>query len=77
MHLRCRHVSPPNAHYFAFKIKLAPASQGIGQPTTETYRPRKLTAHQRQEALRRLSKGETQAEVARTYAVDPTTIGRL
>jgi DNA invertase Pin-like site-specific DNA recombinase len=40
-------------------------------------RPSKLTAHQRQEALARLANGETQADVARTYAVDPTTIGRL
>ena len=40
-------------------------------------RPRKLTAHQRQEALARLTAGETQADIARTYAVDPTTIGRL
>jgi len=40
-------------------------------------RPRKLTAHQRQEALARLDAGETHADVARTYAVDPTTIGRL
>jgi hypothetical protein len=37
----------------------------------------KLTAHQRRETLRRLAAGETQADVARTYAVDPTTIGRL
>jgi hypothetical protein len=36
-----------------------------------------LTAHQRREALARLAAGETQADVARTYAVDPTTIGRL
>ena len=40
-------------------------------------RPSKLTAHQRQEALARLAAGETQADIARTYAVDPTTIGRL
>ena len=39
-------------------------------------RPRKLTPHQRDEALRRLAAGETQADVARTYNVDPTTIGR-
>ena len=39
-------------------------------------RPRKLTPHQRDEALRRLAAGETQANVARTYNVDPTTIGR-
>ena len=40
-------------------------------------RPRKLDAHQRQEALERLAKGDTLIDVARTYAVDPTTIGRL
>jgi DNA invertase Pin-like site-specific DNA recombinase len=40
-------------------------------------RPSKLTQHQRKEALARLAAGETQADVARTYAVDPTTIGRL
>ena len=40
-------------------------------------RPRKLTPHQRQEALARLEAGETQADVARTYNVDATTIGRL
>ncbi len=40
-------------------------------------RPRKLTPHQRQEAIQRLAKGETLVDVARTYAVDPTTIGRL
>jgi hypothetical protein len=27
--------------------------------------------------LQRLANGETQADIARTYAVDPTTIGRL
>ena len=40
-------------------------------------RPRKLTVHQRKEALARLANGETQADIARSYAVDPTTIGRL
>jgi DNA invertase Pin-like site-specific DNA recombinase len=40
-------------------------------------RPRKLTAHQRQEAIARLAAGETQADIARSYDVDPTTIGRL
>jgi DNA invertase Pin-like site-specific DNA recombinase len=40
-------------------------------------RPPKLAPHQRKEALKRLSEGETQAEIARTYNVDPTTIGRL
>ena len=40
-------------------------------------RPRKMPPHQRQEALQRLAAGETMADVARTYAVDATTIGRL
>jgi DNA invertase Pin-like site-specific DNA recombinase len=40
-------------------------------------RPHKMTPHQRQEALERLAAGETQADIARSYAVDPTTIGRL
>jgi len=40
-------------------------------------RPRKLTPHQRREALARLDAGETQADVARSYNVDATTIGRL
>jgi DNA invertase Pin-like site-specific DNA recombinase len=40
-------------------------------------RPCKLTAHQRQEALRRLQEGEVQAEVARSYAVSQATISRL
>jgi len=40
-------------------------------------RPRKMTPHQRQQALQRLIAGETQADVARTYAVDAATISRL
>jgi DNA invertase Pin-like site-specific DNA recombinase len=40
-------------------------------------RPPKLTPHQRQEALRRLAAGETQADVGRSYNVNATTIGRL
>jgi DNA polymerase I-like protein with 3'-5' exonuclease and polymerase domains len=36
-----------------------------------------MTPHQRQEALQRLAAGETHADVARTYNVDATTIGRL
>jgi DNA invertase Pin-like site-specific DNA recombinase len=40
-------------------------------------RPSKLNAHQRAEALARLAAGETMADIARSYAVDPTTIGRL
>jgi DNA invertase Pin-like site-specific DNA recombinase len=40
-------------------------------------RPRKLDQHQRQEAMERLAKGETLVDVARTYGVAATTIGRL
>jgi DNA invertase Pin-like site-specific DNA recombinase len=40
-------------------------------------RPRKMTPHQRQEAIQRLAAGETQADVARTYNVDAATICRL
>ena len=40
-------------------------------------RPRKLTAHQRQEALQRLTAGETQMDVARTFNLSSATISRL
>jgi DNA invertase Pin-like site-specific DNA recombinase len=37
----------------------------------------KLTPHQRQEALERLGKGDTQADIARTFNVSQATISRL
>lgn len=40
-------------------------------------RPPKLTAFQRQEAIERLQNGESQADVARAYNVDPAAICRL
>jgi DNA invertase Pin-like site-specific DNA recombinase len=40
-------------------------------------RHRKLKYYQRRRALARLAAGETQVEIARTYNVDPSTIGRL
>jgi DNA invertase Pin-like site-specific DNA recombinase len=40
-------------------------------------RPRALDAHQRREALARLAEGSSQADVARSYRVDPATICRL
>src|SRR3984893_1377629 len=40
-------------------------------------RPPKLTVHQRQEAFQRLANGGTHADIARTYAVHPATIGRM
>jgi DNA invertase Pin-like site-specific DNA recombinase len=65
-----------------FERELIRARTGEGRKRAQARgvrfgRPRKLTPHQRQEALARLAAGETQADVARTYAVDPTTIGRL
>jgi hypothetical protein len=40
-------------------------------------RPPKLNPHQRQEALQRLRNGDSQSDVARTYAVDRSVICRL
>jgi transposase-like protein len=40
-------------------------------------RPRKLTPHQRQEAIQRLTEGAVQADLARTYGVSEATISRL
>jgi DNA invertase Pin-like site-specific DNA recombinase len=40
-------------------------------------RPRKLTPHQRAEALQRIDQGETQADIARLLNVSAPTISRL
>ena len=40
-------------------------------------RPRKLTAHQRQEAIARREAGETLVDIARSYNVSHPTIMRL
>jgi DNA invertase Pin-like site-specific DNA recombinase len=40
-------------------------------------RPHVLNHDQRQEALARLAKGDSLVDIARTFGVDPTTIGRL
>jgi DNA invertase Pin-like site-specific DNA recombinase len=40
-------------------------------------RPKKLTAHQRREAIDRVNAGEAVAEVARTFGVDRATVYRL
>lgn len=40
-------------------------------------RPAALTPHQRQEAIQRLSNGEAQADIARSFAVSQATISRL
>src|SRR5215471_6130857 len=40
-------------------------------------RPQALTAHQRKEAIQRLTEGAVQADLARTYGVSQATISRL
>ena len=40
-------------------------------------RPRKLTPHQRKEAIARRDAGETLTDIARSYNVSHSTIGRL
>jgi DNA invertase Pin-like site-specific DNA recombinase len=40
-------------------------------------RPPKLTPHQQREAIRRREKGETLAEIGRSYNVSGATISRL
>ena len=40
-------------------------------------RPFKLTEHQRKEAIQRREAGEALVDIAKSYAVNPTTIGRL
>jgi hypothetical protein len=40
-------------------------------------RPSALTAHQRQEAIERLNKGNAQADVPRSFNVSQATISRL
>jgi DNA invertase Pin-like site-specific DNA recombinase len=40
-------------------------------------RPAALNHDQRQEAIQRLANGDTLVDIARTFGVDPTTIGRL
>jgi DNA invertase Pin-like site-specific DNA recombinase len=65
-----------------FERELIRARTGEGRKRAQARgvrfgRPSKLTPHQRREALARLAAGETQADIALTYDVDPTTIGRL
>jgi DNA invertase Pin-like site-specific DNA recombinase len=40
-------------------------------------RPRKLTPHQRQEAMQRLAAGESQTDVARTFNLSTSTVSRM
>ena len=65
-----------------FERELIKARTGDGRKRAQARgvkfgRPPKLTLHQRREAAERLAAGETQADVARSYGVAHTTIGRL
>jgi DNA invertase Pin-like site-specific DNA recombinase len=65
-----------------FERELIKARTGEGRKRAQARgvkfgRPSKLNPHQLQEAIERLRNGETQADVARTYGVDATTIGRI
>jgi len=65
-----------------FERELIKARTGEGRKRAQARgvrfgRPPALTAHQRQEALKRLAAGETQTEIARSYNVSHVTIGRL
>jgi DNA invertase Pin-like site-specific DNA recombinase len=53
--------------------ELIPARTGEGRSRAKA----RGAAHQRQEAFQRLANGESQADIARTYAVNPATIGRM
>jgi hypothetical protein len=56
----------------ALKLTIARESEVSASVDRPSLRPIR-----RQEALARLPAGETQADIARTYNVDATTIGRL
>jgi DNA invertase Pin-like site-specific DNA recombinase len=65
-----------------FKRELIKARTGEGRKRARARgvkfgRPSKLNPHQRREAIARLDAGESQSDVARSYGVAHTTIGRL
>lgn len=65
-----------------FERELIRARTGAGRERARARgvtfgRPPKMTPFQRGEALRRIEAGEAYADIARTYGVDATTIGRL
>jgi DNA invertase Pin-like site-specific DNA recombinase len=59
-----------------FERELIRARTGEGRKRAQA-RGVRFGRPQRQEALARLAEGETQADIAGTYGVDGTTIGRL
>jgi DNA invertase Pin-like site-specific DNA recombinase len=65
-----------------FERELIRARTGEGRKRAQARgikfgRPSKLSPHQRREAMSRLNAGESQSDVARSYGVAHTTIGRL
>jgi DNA invertase Pin-like site-specific DNA recombinase len=65
-----------------FERTLIRARTGEGRERARTRgvrfgRPKKLTPHQRREAVERVNAGEAVAEVARTFGVDRATVYRL
>jgi DNA invertase Pin-like site-specific DNA recombinase len=65
-----------------FERELIKARTGEGRTRAKARgvhmgRPSKLSPHQRREAIARLNAGESQSDVARSYGVAHTTIGRL
>ena len=65
-----------------FERELIRARTGEGRKRAQARgikfgRPSKLSPHQRREAMARLTAGESQSDVARSYGVAHTTIGRL
>ena len=78
--LKGREPAPPlrwSPRWFERALILARTGEGRKRAQARGVRFGRLTAHQRQEALQRLAKGETQADIARTYGVSHVTIGRL
>jgi DNA invertase Pin-like site-specific DNA recombinase len=65
-----------------FERELIRARTGEGRKRAKALgvrfgRPHVLDVHQRREAAARLAAGDTQADIARTFGVDPATICRL
>src|SRR5262249_49611077 len=65
-----------------FERELIKARTGEGRSRAKARgvkfgRPPSLTPHQRQEAIQRLTEGQSQADIARTFNVSQATISRL
>jgi DNA invertase Pin-like site-specific DNA recombinase len=69
-------------NFVAFSIAVVRARTGEGRERAKARgvrfgRPKKLTAHQRREAIARINAGEAVADVARTFGVNRATVYRL